>query len=376
MSNLAPIPFISLKPIVDEIRPAVLADFETILSRCEFVEGPFVLRLEKLLTEQLGVAHAVACSSGTSAIELGLLAAGIGRGMKVALPALTFWATYEAIEHTGATPVLVDIDPADQQLSLDELVRAHQRFHFDAVVLVHLFGWASARLRELRTYCRDEGVVLVEDAAQAYGVRVDGAPLLADADVASTSFFPAKVVGGAMDGGAIFLRDPATADVARSLRNHGRSAHYAHVRIGHNARMAGLQGAYLCRMLEKTDAILDARRALVARYHELLAPHGNRVRVHCAPKGIRENGYLLVLTVPGRAGEEVVRALRERGVGCARTYPEPVHGQTPARDALRFGELRASSEFCEHVVNLPLYYGMNPTDCERAVLALLDVLAE
>src|SRR5262249_688455 len=152
-----------------------------------------------------GVARAVSCANGTDALRIALQAAGVRAGMKVALPNLTFWATFEAAAQLGAVPVLVDVDPEDLQLSLEELRAAHDVHRFDAAILVHLYGWASARVREIRAFCKDRGVALVEDAAQAFGVEAFGRPLLEEAEIAALSFYPAKVLGGAMDGGAIAL---------------------------------------------------------------------------------------------------------------------------------------------------------------------------
>src|SRR5690606_4433992 len=142
------VPFIDLNRSVREIRAAVLADWERCLDQCEFVGGPTVQKLERGLEEKLGVTSFVTCHSGTDAIVLGLQALGVKAGMRVAVPNMTFWAPYEAVAQIGAEPVLIDIDPDDLQMCVDEFKMAHRKFRLDACVFVHLFGWTSLRLKE------------------------------------------------------------------------------------------------------------------------------------------------------------------------------------------------------------------------------------
>jgi dTDP-4-amino-4,6-dideoxygalactose transaminase len=323
----------------------------------------------------LGVGRTVACANGTDALIVALQAVGVRRGMKVALPNLTFWATFEAVVHAGATPVLVDVDPDDLQMSLDQLRAAHDAHRFDAVILVHLYGWASGRLREIRAFCKERNVPLVEDGAQCFGVDAFGEPILAGAEVATLSFYPAKVIGGAMDGGGITLKSPEREALVRSLCNHGRSAHYAYAHVGWNSRMGGLQAAFLSRMLDELPEILASRRAAASFYRDRLRGHP-RVRVYGPPAGVVENAYLNVLTVEGKGGQEIVDALKAAGVGAVRTYPEPLDAQPPAKDsgAIAFGELRHSRAICKAVVNLPLFYGIREKECDAVLLALLSAI--
>jgi UDP-2-acetamido-2-deoxy-ribo-hexuluronate aminotransferase len=232
-----PVPFIDLSRLVARVRDDVLPLFAECIDKCEFVGGPRVGALEKRLAGLLEVPRVVSCANGTDALIVGLQALGIKPGAKVALPNLTFWATFEAIAQLGATPVLLDVDPDDLQLSLDALRAAHDVHRFDAAILVHLFGWTSARLLEIRAFCKERGIALLEDGAQCIGVEALGEPILARASVGTLSFYPAKVVGGAMDGGAITLQTETDEALVRSLCNHGRSDHYAYAHVGWNSRM-------------------------------------------------------------------------------------------------------------------------------------------
>jgi len=193
------VPFIDLTRFTREISADVLADWQRALERCEFVGGAPVRELEAKLSELLGAPHVVACGSGSDALMLALRARGLGPGDRVALPNCTFWATYEAVVQLGAVPVLLDIDPSDFQLSFAALVRAHERFSLRAAILVHAFGWASSRLLEFRAFCREQGIWLLEDAAQAFGVEREGRSLFADAEMATLS---------GMERGRIWGQDP------------------------------------------------------------------------------------------------------------------------------------------------------------------------
>jgi len=334
-----------------------------VLDEQAFVLGPRVRAFEASLCSALGAQHAVACANGTDALVVGLMALGVRPGMRVALPDLTFWASYEAIVQLGAVPVLLDVDPDDLQLDVQALMEAHAERPLDACLYVHLFGWTSPRLEALRDFCQARGIRLLEDGAQAFGVEHAGTSVLASAHIATLSFYPAKVLGGCLDGGAVLTRDVALAGDVRALCNHGRTAHYAHDRVGVNSRMGGLAAAYLQEMLKLREALLGARRQLLARYLAALRDVPG-VRMYAPPEGQRGNGYLCVLGLADAADvEHCARALSEAGIGTARTYPVPVHAQPGARDAERFGSLVHSTAFCERVLNLPLFYGM--TDAEQ-----------
>jgi len=369
------VPFIDLNRLVARIKGDVLPAWTECLDKCEFVGGPRVAAVEKKLAEALAVPRVVSCANGTDALIVALQAVGVKRGMKVALPNLTFWATFEAVAQLGATPVLVDVDPDDLQMSLPELRAAHDAHRFDAAMLVHLYGWTSARLAEIRAFCKDRGVALVEDGAQCFGVEVGGRPVLADATVATLSFYPAKVVGGAMDGGAVTMQSQEHEAFVRSICNHGRSDHYSYAHVGWNSRMGGLQAAFLLRVLGELPAILESRRKAAAFYRERLASE-KKVRVYGPPAGVTENGYLNVLTVEGKRGQEIADGLKAAGVGAARTYPEPMDAQPPAKavGAITHGDLKVSRSICERVVNLPLFYGIRDEECEEAARALLALV--
>jgi len=368
------VPFIDLSRLTQKVAADVHAEWRGCLDRCEFVGGPGVGRVEKTLSKILGVPRTVSCANGTDALIVGLQALGVKAGSKVAIPNLTFWATYEAVAVLGATPILVDIDPDDLQMSFEQLSKAHDAHRFDAAVLVHLYGWTSTRLAEIRAFCKERGVGLLEDGAQCFGVEVAGEPVLAKATVGTLSFYPAKVVGGAMDGGAVTLQSEEHEKLVRSLCNHGRADHYAYAHVGWNSRMGGVQAAFLSAVLDLVPDILSSRRRAAEHYRKALAGHA-KIRTYAPPAGVVENGYLNVLTVSGRGGQEIVDALKAKGIGAARTYPEPMDAQPPTKGvAIPFGSLEHSRALCKTVVNLPLFYGIREEECDASVKALLEVV--
>ena len=371
-----PVPFIDLSRLIPRIREDVLAAWTECLDKCEFVGGPRVGALEKKLAGALGAPRVVSCANGTDALLIGLQALGVKAGSKVALPNLTFWATFEAIAQLGAVPVLVDVDPDDLQVSLAELRSAHEKHRFDAAILVHLFGWTSGRLAEIRAFCKERQIALLEDGAQCFGVEASGEPVLARAEVATLSFYPAKVVGGAMDGGALTMQTEAQEAFVRSICNHGRSDHYSYAHVGWNSRMGGIQAAFLSRMLDELPSILASRREAAAFYRERLAGAGARVKVYGPPAGVVENGYLNVVTVDGKTGPELVEALKKAGIGAARTYPETMDVQPPVAKtgAIVHGDLKVSKAFSASVVNLPLFAGIREDEREAAAAALLAAI--
>jgi dTDP-4-amino-4,6-dideoxygalactose transaminase len=370
------VPFIDLSRTVQTIRNELLAEWQGCLDRCEFVGGQKVDQLEKELEKRLDSSHVIGCSNGTDALIVGLQAIGVKPGMRVALPNMTFWAPFEAIVQLGAIPVLVDIDMHDLQMDFDEFQQGHEKFQFDAAILVHLFGWTTSRLDDYRQYCRDQGIMLVEDGAQAFAVSNHNESVFKDATLGTLSFYPAKVLGAAGDAGAITTPDPKIGERIRALCNHGRAGHYTYDYVGWNSRMGGLQASFLLRMLEHIDGFIASRLKAEAFYHEFFTEFADYCQVHRAPDHIAGNGYLSVIYCKTQSGDDVAAALKQKGIGCARTYPQTLCEQPPAQDCLRTSDLQRSRDFSKRVINLPLFAGITPAETQAAAEALLAVFRE
>ena len=367
------IPFFDIRPTVRRVEQAVLSDWAEGLACGHFVGGPAVERLEAALAEHTQARNVVTCANGTDALLLALQALGCVAGDVVCIPNLTFWATYEAPAQLGCQVILLDSDDT-LQMNIDQLRVVIAARPVKACVVAHLFGWVTPHLRAMRTLCEDAGVALIEDAAQAFGVCVDGIPILRDARIATTSFYPTKVLGGAMDGGAVFCRDEVLTRAVRSLANHGRVAHNDHDRIGWNSRMSSLQAAYLLRMLEVFDALIAERRTLFAAY----ARHLDGVpglTFYVPPDTVAGNAYLTMVTVAGMLGDTIADALAKRSVACARFYARTIDRQQPVSVAADNPALSRSHAISDAIFSLPLYPGMPSDHVDLVVSHLKEVLA-
>jgi UDP-2-acetamido-2-deoxy-ribo-hexuluronate aminotransferase len=374
MTTISKVPFIDLKRITARVTPAVMERFKGCLTNADFISGSLVEELETKIAKQLGVKHCVCCTNGTAAITVALQVAGIGAGSKVAIPNLTFWATYEAVAQWGAQPVLLDIDPDNLQMSLEAIAEAHTENHLDAVVYVHLFGWTSPFLEEMRRFCSEQGIKFIEDAAQAFGVELaPGRPVLAESDMATLSFYPAKVLGGCMDGGAVVTNDAEAATLLRTLCNHGRSAHYSYSHVGWNFRMGALQAAYMLEVLPYFSEMIDTRHKVLEVYRrELQGIEG--LQLHHAPTPQRDNGYLMVMQLADHDPKVIAEKLTARGVGSARTYPETIDMQAPAHSAMKQGMLKNSHAFCSRVINLPVFAWMTVEEAQHCSTVCREIL--
>lgn len=349
------IPFIDLKRTEHNFHQVLMEKFHSMTLSAQFIGGDEVAILESRLKTELQVAHAVTCANGTDAIQLALRAAGVGEGDVVLVPNVTFWATFEAVVNVGARPVTVDTDISDGGVNFDAFAHAIQIVKPKAALIAHLYGWGSARLLELRQLCRQSGVVLVEDGAQAFGVMYQGAPIFKGAHICTTSFYPAKVLGAAGDGGAVFTDNADLADAVRRLANHGRTTHYGYGDVGWNSRLDSLQAAFLNLSLDHIHARISSRREAVAFYSEHLPAAG--IQLMKAPVGYEENGYCNVCLVKDVSIKTLLEAhLKAEGIGFGNIYPSVMSSQPGAKTYLQghFGG-HEGEQLCASVLNLPLF---------------------
>lgn len=365
------VPFIDLTRYEPNFNQAVLDKFEEMTRGAQFIGGEQIKRLEERLAAHSDLDYAVSCANGTDAIQLALRAVGVGRGDKVLVPNVTFWATFEAVVNVGATPVTVDCDISDGGVNFADFERAISDVAPKAALLAHLYGWGSARLTDLRQLCKRHDVALVEDGAQCFGSRFDGASIYAGALIATTSFYPAKVLGGAGDGGAVFTSDPALAETVRVLSNHGRTAHYGHGFVGWNSRLDALQGAYLNHVLDVIDSRIASRREAVAYYYEHLPTLADKagLEVMKAPEGYEENGYCNVCLVRDpQAKDRLQTSLREAKIGFGNIYPSPMSEQPGAKAYLAGHVGRQDGHLlCASVLNLPLFPYMRRDELDYVI---------
>lgn len=369
------VPFIDITRFEPDFKARWLAKVEALTEAAQFVGGAEVATLESRLCDVLNVAHAIGCANGTDALQLALRALGVGQGDVVVVPNATFWATFEAAINVGATPVTVDVSLSDGGVDFAAFEQALTGAKPKAAIIAHLYGWGSSRLRELRELCARHEVALVEDGAQCFGVVYKGEPILTQALISTTSFYPAKVLGAAGDGGAVFTNDAALADRVRRLGNHGRTAHYGYGDVGWNSRLDSFQAAYLNISLDHLDARIASRRASAQLYREFLPTAG--LAPLEAPEDFVENGYCNVCLIPDAEKKaRIETGLKERSIGFANIYPSVMSAQAGAAPYLHahYGG-RAAEQFCAQVLNLPLFPYMTQAEIDRVIAAVREAAA-
>jgi dTDP-4-amino-4,6-dideoxygalactose transaminase len=366
------IPFLDLhaqyRAIGPELEEAVLAT----LRSGNYVLGDAVACFEANFAAYCGTGHAVALSSGTAALHLALVAAGIGPGDEVITVPATFVATVAAIIYAGARPVFVDIDPATWTMDPARIAAAVTP-RTRAVVPVHLHG----RLADMAAICgaaRRHGLIVIEDAAQAHGAE-RGRRAGAFGDIGCFSFYPGKNLGACGEGGAVTTDRADFAEAVRSLRDWGQQGKYNHVRHGFNYRMDGVQGAALGVKLPRLDGWNAGRRRVANAYQAGLAPGIGRP----APIGADHACHVYAVRVEDR---DALRAdLQAAGVATGIHYPVPVHLQ-PAYAGLgyREGDFPHAEALARETLSLPLYPELSAHDTARVVEAVnllaADALAD
>jgi dTDP-4-amino-4,6-dideoxygalactose transaminase len=209
------VPFIDILRYEKNFYETVSEKACALLKNGHFVGGPVVGEFESSLKSYTKTEFALGCANGTDAIQVALRAAGIDKNDKVLIPDMTFWATFEAVVNVGAVPYTVDVSKETLHLTAEAVKEAIAKFNPKAAILVHLYGWACPETLEIRKLCEEKGVILIEDCAQAIGVKIDNQSLLTGAYAASTSFYPAKVLGASGDAGGIFTKSSQLAQTAQ-----------------------------------------------------------------------------------------------------------------------------------------------------------------
>jgi dTDP-4-amino-4,6-dideoxygalactose transaminase len=339
------------RPIANEINNAI----STVLSESDFILGEQVERFEEAFAKASSVRYAMGVDSGTSALELALRAYHIGPGDEVITAANTFIATALAISYTGATPVLVDVDPLTYNMDptgLEEAITERTK----AVIPVHLYGQA-ADMDPILELAHERQLVVIEDACQAHGATYKGKRVGSMGDAAAFSFYPAKNLGAYGDGGAVVTNDARIAQAVHMLRNYGQSKKYVHDMRGYNRRLDTLQAAVLLAKLKYLDQWNAARREHAQRYRQQLA--GADVAAPVAADYGDPVWHLYVIRTQGRDG--LRKHLAERGVSTGIHYPVPIHLQQAYAD-LGYGQgsFPVTEQASDQVLSLPMYAELTP----------------
>jgi dTDP-4-amino-4,6-dideoxygalactose transaminase len=346
------IPFVDLRAQYKTIREEVNAAVLGVIESAQFVLGPEVESFEREFAAYCGARHTVAVNSGTSALHLALLAAGVGAGDEIITVSHTFVATAAAVRHAGARPVFADIEPKTCLIDPGKIEAAITE-RTRALMPVHLYG-RCADMGAVTEIARRHNLSVIEDAAQAHGAEYEGRRAGSLAPLACFSFYPGKNLGAYGEGGAVTTDDDDLAQLLRELRDHGQSRKYHHERVGYNYRMEGIQGAVLRVKLRHLDSWNAARRAHAAEYRRLLA---DAAGVRLLEGGPYENApvhHVFPVFTPRR--NELAEHLRREGIATGIHYPVPVHLQKAfAALGVQEGALPETERAARETLSLPMY---------------------
>lgn len=378
------VPMLDLAAQHSPLAEEILESFAKILSSGRFVLGETVEAFEASLARFCGTKYAATCNSGTDSLWLALRALGIGPGDAVICPAFSFFATAAAIVRAGATPVLVDIDPVTFNLNPEETIRrARATPNLRAIVTVDLFG-RLAELGPLADFSHDNGIPIIEDAAQAIdAIDAGGYGPGHNARVACLSFYPTKNLGALGDAGAIVTNDPGLYERITRLRVHGQAESGLYEEIGINSRMDALQAAALSVKLRHLDEWTRTRRALALHYDASFASRANDregplplVTPAPVPEPGRHGYHRYIVRVPAECREELIHGLHEEGIASEIYYPLGLHQQPALVQHLartNLPKLQGDDSFPEteratrEALALPLYPELAVEDVERVV---------
>ena len=370
--------FIDLAAQQARLRTQIDTRIQKVLDRGDYIMGREVGELETALSERLGGAHVISCSSGTDALILGLLGLKVQPGDGIIVPSFTFAASAESIAVLGASPVFAEVEEASFNLDPTLLEGAletgkKEGLNMVGVMAIGLFG-QPANLPAIEAFAAQNGLWLLDDAAQSFGASWADKPVGQFGEVTSTSFFPAKPLGCYGDGGAVFTKNEKIAKIARSCRVHGQgSDKYENVNIGMTARLDTMQAAILLAKLEIFDDELAKRQQVAERYHKLLNDVAQAPQL--APSAT-SSWAQYVIRLPRETDREAIQAaMREQGVPTAIYYPRPMHTQPIyKRYPITVSGLSLSEKLANDVLALPMHPYLEKQTQIQIVAALQNAL--
>ncbi len=350
----------------EEIDNAVLE----VVRSGKYINGPYVQRFEKAMQDYLGVRHAIACASGTDALQLTLMAIDVKPGDEIITTPFTFAATTETIALLGATPIYVDIDPNTFNIDVEQIeekITSRTR----AILPVHLFG-QPVNMTRINEIARKHRLIVIEDAAQAVGAKWEGKMACSIGDMAAISFYPSKNLGAFGDGGMVTTNDDKLAHVIRTIANHGSERAYYHDRLGVNSRLDAIQAAILNVKLPYLDEWNATRVAAAATYSEIFAAHSEHISIpkvdpHAEPIW---HQYSIILK---KGREPVIAYLKAAGIPHNIYYPVPLHLQKAYAQGKK-GDFPHTEFAAEHILSLPIHSEITSTEAEFIAGHVLEAL--
>jgi len=367
---------VDLRAQVAATRPELDAAIAAVLDSGAFLRGPFVAAFEAELAAYVGGlgaggdVHPLGVANGTDALQVALMALGVGPGDEVVCPSFTFVATAEAAALLGATPVFVDIEPDTFNLDPARLADAITE-RTKAVVPVHLFG-QCADVPAIRAVCDAAGVPVVEDMAQAIGATWAGRPAGTLGAIGTLSFYPSKNLGAFGDGGALLTTDAGLAERVRQIANHGAAKKYHHTAVGVNSRLDAMQASILSVHLRHLPAWTEARRAAASAYDAALAD-AEGVALPVRRPEAHHVFHQYTIRVPAARRDGLRQHLQAAGVPTMVYYPEPIHRMPPYASDI---DLPETDRACREVLSLPMHPFLSEADVALVSDAVRSFLAQ
>jgi len=359
------IPCLDLKGQHQQIKQEVFEAFEKVYESTAFSGGPFVETFEKSFAQFCGTKYAVGVDNGTSALQLAMLALGIGAGDEVIVPANTFIATAWGVSYTGATPVFVDNDPDTWEIDPAKIEAAITP-KTKAVIGVHLYG-QPFDIDAVQAVCTKHDLYLIEDAAQAQGAMYKGKPIGGFGEMACFSFYPGKNLGACGEAGGLTTNNESYYKHLQSLRNHGMTVRYYHDEVGFNMRMGGLEGASLSIKLKYLPEWNKRRQEIARKYQEEIK--NDKLKMQARPAGHCSVYHLFVVTTADR--DDLMKYLNSKNIFPGLHYPVPCHLQKAyAHLGYKKGDCTNAEYLAEHCLSLPMYAELTDADVDYVIETL------
>ena len=357
------IDFIDLKAQQNRIKDKIDVGIQNVLTHGQYILGPEVIELEEKLASYVGAKHCITCANGTDALQIALMALGVGVGDEVITPGFTYIATAEAVALLGAKPVYVDVDAKTYNIDFTQL-EATITPSTKAIIPVSLYG-QCADFDEINTIAKKYNLPVIEDAAQSFGASYKGKKSCNLTTIACTSFFPSKPLGCYGDGGAIFTNDEELAKIIRQIARHGQDRRYHHIRVGVNSRLDTIQAAILLPKLEILDDEMQARQHVAETYTKLL----NEAGILSTPFIEEHNQSAWAqYTIQIENRDQVQEKLKAQGIPTAVHYPIPLNKQPAVADV--DAVLPVGDTIVERVMSLPMHSYLTIEAQEKIVNSL------
>lgn len=353
------VPYLDLVTEFHELRDDWVAAIDQLGSKAAFILGDAVSGFQDEVADYIGCKHALGVANGTDALVLSLRALGIGPGDEVITSPFTFFATAESISLVGATPVFADINEFSFNIS-PASVKAKITDKTRAILPVHIFGH-PADMQELRKIADENGLKLIEDAAQAFGAKSGDNVVGSLGDTGCFSFYPAKVLGCYGDGGLITTNDEGVYEHLQRLRNHGAVAAFTHTEVGYNSRLDAVQAALLGIKLKKIEVDIEKRQQVADWYDARL--EDSDAMAPARPSHGRHAFNLYTIRHPRR--NELRRVLGDAKIGTNQCYPQGLHlQQVYSHLGYQPGDLPVTDQLCTETLSLPIFPGMREEQVE------------